>query len=275
LSFLWALIVLCSSHAGASMQSVNAVLIATHDHPVDSATQAIIDRASANAERVVRTERRLRNVAIASTLLMGAILLALYRRHRTATQLHQALTRAHEQLKARSAELYHASVTDALTGLKNRRFIMTELENCLNPRKQSLAIAMIDLDHFKSINDQYGHNAGDVVLSRVAQMIQAELPPDVQVARIGGEEFLLLISDRTESEARELLDRIRVSVQSTSIALDSGQIFVSVSFGYCYLSRDQNASMTKLLSSADDALYRAKGKGRNRIESAEVSLAER
>lgn len=167
--------------------------------------------------------------------------------------------------------------TDELTGLLNRRFFMRAAdEECHRMRRtqRTAAVAILDIDFFKEVNDLYGHAAGDKVLKAIAQIAHAELRgPFDKLGRWGGEEFVVLLSDVTVENARIVCDRLRSRIQSALIEAGQYQVCVTASFGFCMLSSGSNVMLA--IEAADRALYEAKRLGRNRVEMAEYAqLAE-
>ena len=130
-----------------------------------------------------------------------------------------------------------------------------------------LALIMADLDNFKDANDRYGHLAGDVVLAEISRRLRALLRVSDSIGRYGGEEFVILAPGCTPDAASLLAERFRLSISSTPIALASERIVVTMSFGVAATSDMSRAS--GLLRSADEALYRAKNSGKNRVNAAE------
>ncbi len=151
---------------------------------------------------------------------------------------------------------------DELTGLANRRIIMAEAIE-LAGDNDDRALAMLDIDHFKSINDNYGHQVGDQVLKTIALRLRDALPDGADIGRIGGEEFLLLLPDSREGSAHTTADRIRATVRNEPIRTTAGNIDVSVSIGVAATS--QPTSREELLELADSALRQAKVGGRNAV----------
>ncbi|WGI26999.1 GGDEF domain-containing protein [Halomonas alkaliantarctica] len=183
-----------------------------------------------------------------------------------ATMLHQ------EQLRTfmASQQLEHNALTDALTDLPNRRSMQTQLQaewSRAKRDKRCFAVLMADLDHFKAVNDQYGHEIGDEVLTILASRFTATLRGGDWVARWGGEEFLLLVSDATTTSALAVAEKVRRSVAEPVFATSAGNLAITVSLGVA-LHR-QNESIDEVISRADKALYRAKQEGRNRAVLAE------
>jgi diguanylate cyclase (GGDEF)-like protein len=155
---------------------------------------------------------------------------------------------------------------DGLTGLFNRRYLDQRLlQEFARARRGShpFTLLLFDLDHFKRVNDEYGHQAGDDVLREVARRIGKSLRAGDILARYGGEEFAIMLPDTTARGAAQPAERIRQVVAETPIATSAGELRVTVSIGYCDL-RGDHASYEKLVKDADVALYAAKEGGRNR-----------
>ena len=184
-----------------------------------------------------------------------------------------ALLSAQDALRQANAELVQLAQTDGLTGLANRRRFIECLASEAE-RPQTLALLIIDVDHFKAINDQFGHVAGDTCLRMVAQIIAG--PPTSQallVARLGGEEFGVLVADVTPDQAKGIAEAIRQALaQAPWRAVDAQLRGATVSIGLCCGRGPLNGDA--LYASADEALYAAKRNGRDRIETAVLSTAE-
>lgn len=183
-------------------------------------------------------------------------------------KVHLKIKHLQDDLKRSNELLLELSNTDHLTGLFNRRFLMECLDKEVQRarRKDGLvAILMLDIDHFKRINDTYGHLQGDVVLQKVALHIQKELRSYDIAARYGGEEFVTILPDTTLKEAFNVADRIRLSVQSMRFAGDLSNERVTVSLGVAVFPAPGLNDIDSLLRAADDALYHAKERGRNRV----------
>jgi diguanylate cyclase (GGDEF)-like protein len=166
------------------------------------------------------------------------------------------------------AETWRLSITDPLTGVFNRREYIRRLEEHLLRAKrygESLAVVFLDLDHFKSLNDRYGHDAGDLALQQVAEALRRAMRDNDTVARIGGEEFAVLLDRADLSEAIVAAERLRVAIESARLDLGCEPIQrVTVSGGIAVYPDDGLDAKT-LLRRADTALYDAKSGGRNRI----------
>ncbi|MFN7957969.1 MAG: GGDEF domain-containing protein [Holophagaceae bacterium] len=163
--------------------------------------------------------------------------------------------------------LLDLSTKDPLTGLSNRSSTLAELQNRFGLSQRygrPLSVVVCDLDHFKQVNDTYGHGGGDFVLRTFGERLAATLREADLAGRIGGEEFLMVLPETDLSGARPFAERLRRSIAGTPIALASGGLSVTCSLGIAErIAEDQNAG--QLLARADAALYRAKGGGRNQV----------
>jgi diguanylate cyclase (GGDEF)-like protein len=178
------------------------------------------------------------------------------------------LAAAHESLLYKNAELEELSVTDALTGLHNRRYLMDTLTREFEQRARNgrvFTLLMADLDHFKRINDTYGHPAGDAVLMYAARVFREEIRSVDLAARFGGEEFTLLLIDSDLENSRAVAERIRARIATNGIAFDGVTIPVTISIGLAQVASDPHDTPADLISRADAALYAAKDGGRNRV----------
>lgn len=163
--------------------------------------------------------------------------------------------------------LEHLSHHDALTGLLNRRAIELLLDREVQRLQrfgESFTVLMVDIDHFKRINDRMGHAAGDAVLCAVAQTLQAQAREVDRVARYGGEEFCVLLPHTEHEGAIQAAERLRDAVTQICIPWDDQMISVTVSTGMA-VALDTKEHLRSLLRRADEALYRAKAEGRNRV----------
>lgn len=169
------------------------------------------------------------------------------------------------------------SRTDALTGLHNRRSIMEALDQEIarSARQGSaLSVVILDLDHFKRINDTWGHPAGDQVLRESARVLRQSVRETDLVGRYGGEEFMVILPGAGLREAEGVLERCRQKLAETQIVTETNDLLrVSASFGLVCDETGGDLAAQILIKGADDALYRAKENGRNRIESSLMSAA--
>tara|TARA_Y100001968_G_scaffold203684_1_gene187019 strand:+ start:15035 stop:16816 length:1782 start_codon:yes stop_codon:yes gene_type:complete len=168
------------------------------------------------------------------------------------------------------ARLYEAAITDGLTGLYVRRFAMHRLREELRRARRygnELTVVMCDIDHFKQVNDNYGHPAGDAVLIKVAEIISGQLRTEVDVAgRFGGEEFLLVLPETRLSSGVVAAERLRSVIEATEIELSDGRaVSVTMSFGLAQFDVKSGEQADAVIARADAALYESKESGRNRI----------
>lgn len=187
-------------------------------------------------------------------------------------RVHLKIKNLQDDLKRTNELLLELSNTDHLTGLFNRRYLMESLgkEVQRSLRKGgNLSLIILDIDHFKQVNDQYGHLQGDIVLQKVALLLQKELRAYDTAARYGGEEFIAVLPDARLDEAIFVADRVRTSVQANRFSGELSKLSLTISLGVAMFSKQTCKSEDDFIKLADDALYRAKSNGRNRVESAE------
>jgi diguanylate cyclase (GGDEF)-like protein len=207
-------------------------------------------------------------------ILIGAVLLLAWSIHFYRTlKIRQQNQRLEAEVSHRTAELREANAklkaaahSDYLTGLNNRMAFVSGFEakhRELSQGRKNSTIVMADIDHFKLINDQYGHAAGDEVLRQVSQIMQAMIREDDLMARWGGEEFIFYF-DRMDAENTErLIERIRQKIETSEISFEEQVIPVTLTFGVCQHKTGQ--SLNDCINAADDALYQGKKSGRNQV----------
>jgi diguanylate cyclase (GGDEF)-like protein len=206
------------------------------------------------------------NAATACALAMLVSTL-LWRRYVQAELLQRALADTNRQLEQQRAELETLATRDPLTGLFNRREFVHRAQQALAQAQrhdQALAVLMVDLDHFKSINDRFGHPVGDEVLRQVTYLMLQSVRQTDCLARLGGEEFALLLPCTPASNALHLADKLRQKLADTPVAPLGEPI--TASLGLSCLTTGKPLTLDTLLQRADQALYRAKDLGRNRTE---------
>jgi len=162
-------------------------------------------------------------------------------------------------------EQRHFAMTDPLTGLLNRRAMLSNAERMLRRHKVTdtpVALLVLDLDHFKTVNDRFGHDAGDRVLVRFAALLGANVRPTDQVYRLGGEEFCCMLPGITAEKALAVAGRICTELETAQIAVPGGAVRVTVSVGVAS-TEDAGYEFDELLAAADAAVYEAKARGRN------------
>ncbi len=182
----------------------------------------------------------------------------------TVSMAHYLLT----QWRSREATILHLSQTDALTGLYNRRTAHLHLLSLLQESQgMPISAVIVDLDHFKHINDQFGHLIGDRALRCAAQSLRSNLRNEDLIARFGGEEFLIIFKGLGCHSAGRIAERCRQQLEQLNIQDETGQrVPVTASFGVACMLSEAHADPDEVLRQADHALYEAKSGGRNRVE---------
>lgn len=176
-----------------------------------------------------------------------------------------------QRWREREQEIRELSITDSLTGLMNRRSILGHLnleQDKCDKHGHPLAVLMVDLDHFKQINDTWGHGVGDDVLKLAASALKETVRNTDFVGRYGGEEFLVVLPGLDQEHAKRLSERIREAIADIEYCVESGnqQLSITASLGLCCCSERNKISASDLIRLADMALYRAKDTGRDRLE---------
>lgn len=183
-------------------------------------------------------------------------------------KVHLEIKALQDKLREANELLLKISYTDHLTGLYNRRHLMEILDKEFMRAKRNrnaFSLVILDADHFKRINDKYGHQAGDSVLAVIASVFRKELRCYDTAARYG-EEFIALLPDSNAEEAARVAERIRKAIESTTFTGDKAGLSVTVSLGVAQYPSEGVDSVETLIREADKALYRAKVNGRNRVE---------
>jgi two-component system, cell cycle response regulator len=177
-----------------------------------------------------------------------------------------------ESQEALLRQLYDASVTDALTGAANREHFDAQLRAELSyarRHKTDLSLVLFDVDHFKKVNDTYGHPVGDHVLVQIAATVRREVRNEDVFARYGGEEFALVLRGIDIAGARAVGERLRVKISQFRIPLENGEFGVTVSMGCASLATLADQTPEALILASDQRLYAAKRGGRNRVVAAD------
>ncbi len=187
----------------------------------------------------------------------------------TVWQQYAKATLLQRQLTARNAELQYLAQHDMLTGLFNRRHFTHEAEAELARAARAhrcTSILIADVDFFKKINDRYGHPVGDVVLQQVAQIFTSCVRATDMVARLGGEEFIVLMPNTGQAGAMALAQKLRAGLELKALSVAHHTIAVTMSIGVSELAAGHSGAFEILYAAADQALYTAKAQGRNRVE---------
>jgi two-component system cell cycle response regulator len=177
------------------------------------------------------------------------------------------------EIEIKNALLQELALTDPLTGLPNRRAIedWAARQLCGAARYDfPFWVALADLDHFKTVNDTHGHDAGDTVLKAFSQILKRRSRRSDICGRIGGEEFLFVLTHATQEDAVRVIDCIRAELEATKFNFDGNSLKVTASFGLAGFVGTRPPDFNRLVAQADTALYSAKRRGRNRIEVAET-----
>ncbi|HEU0152326.1 MAG TPA: GGDEF domain-containing protein [Arenimonas sp.] len=196
------------------------------------------------------------------TIYLGLVMVRSYRDYQAQLDLYESVRTQRDQFETLSR-------VDPLTGLANRRYFSGALEHLLGEsrqRQQPLSMLVMDLDHFKVVNDELGHDAGDVCLARFAdRMREVFHAPGVHLARLGGEEFGVLLPGLDARAAADVAERMRASLEQAPLQLREGPLLITVSIGVASLAPASEAEGTDLYRAADRAMYQAKTDGRNRV----------
>ena len=183
-------------------------------------------------------------------------------------RLQEEIEERERELMEANERLRHMSQTDALTGLENRRHIETRLEEMFEHAKrlgEPFSCVMVDLDKFKSVNDEYGHQAGDAVLKQLAKILKLEVREIDHAGRYGGEEFILLLTGTVLDAAVTFAERCRKAIEDHTFTFEGGTLKRTASFGVAGWPHPRISNCDGLVKAADDALYVAKETGRNRV----------
>ncbi|QRY82212.1 GGDEF domain-containing protein [Pseudomonas sp. PDNC002] len=205
---------------------------------------------------------------------IGVILsLILWHGHVRNLRQRKFLRQQRLELEEKNRQLEYLAGHDPLTGLFNRRQFdqLVDMELSRAARQPApISLLMVDLDHFKFINDRYGHPLGDEVIRHTASLLRNHTRNGDSVARLGGEEFLLLLPDTSQPQARLIAEKVRRLLEETPLPMKDGLLYLTASFGIACLDSGVPGTYACLYAAADKALYRAKASGRNRVEVIEV-----
>ncbi|MCB1049995.1 MAG: GGDEF domain-containing protein [Acidobacteria bacterium] len=180
---------------------------------------------------------------------------------------YKRLIKAKEEIETLNKEMYHLAVYDSLTQIYNRHYLMDQLTKEFAKASRyltPLALIMMDLDFFKAINDEFGHQAGDKVLSTLASRLKKEIRQQDTLGRYGGEEFLLILPGIDIHQATRVAQKMLELTSNKAFSFEKNQIPVTLSIGVAAL-HSSCANAEALLKNADRALYKAKNQGRNQL----------
>ena len=185
----------------------------------------------------------------------------------TAEEIYNAreqIKQAHKQLEIQKEELRLLAITDPLTGAYNRRYLMSFIEEQSAVRNENLSLLMMDIDHFKSVNDTFGHHAGDIALKAFTDLCMARLPEDAILGRLGGEEFAMALPGIALQQATDIAEGIRQETSELTCREGPDNFGITVSVGVSCIKNAKKVGVD-LISHADTALYKAKETGRNQV----------
>jgi two-component system cell cycle response regulator len=174
-------------------------------------------------------------------------------------------------------ELYRLAIIDALTGLHNKRHLLDYLEREVTRStrlKRPLSVILLDIDHFKGINDTLGHLAGDLTLRELATRLRSEICGDEMLARYGGEEFAAVLTETDLGEAIRIAERFREAASSQPFTFEDHRFHVTISLGVFSMRGGESFDPQELIRQADTLLYRAKREGRDRVIAASQSVED-
>ncbi|MBB2933109.1 diguanylate cyclase (GGDEF)-like protein [Amycolatopsis bartoniae] len=183
---------------------------------------------------------------------------------RAEPSIPEQLRREVDRLRRERAEAREESLRDALTAVYNRRYLDQRLEDLLSDARKPVAVALVDIDLFKNVNDTFGHVVGDQVLRRVAELLREGLPSHAFCARYGGEEFMLVLPAVQPDAAVRIAELARARIAEHPWSALCEGLAVTISVGLAYQSGEMSANRRQVLE-ADDLLYAAKHAGRNRV----------
>lgn len=177
------------------------------------------------------------------------------------------------EIETKNRLLKELALTDSLTGLPNRRAIEDWAKRQLSGAARygfPFWVALADLDHFKTVNDSHGHDAGDTVLKAFSEILKRNSRQSDICGRMGGEEFLFILTHATEENVKKVINRVREELEGTKFAIDGKSFTVTASFGVAGFVGTRAPDFNRLVAQADTGLYLAKRRGRNRVELAET-----
>ncbi len=209
-----------------------------------------------------------RSHSFSGTLMGLAAACVMWQQYATATRLRHALTASNQDLQQKQDELLYLARHDPLTGLHNRRAFLQQAEQELHRAQRygtETGLLVADLDLFKQVNDLHGHPAGDAVLAAFAAVLKAQLRESDLAARLGGEEFIVLLPATGREGTLATAHKIRQGMAQHAVPYQGKKLFVTVSVGASNTRAGENAEVDSLYAQADRALYSAKKQGRDRV----------
>jgi len=241
--------------AGEGKQAIDAILTALDEF--EAVERTLLDQRRAAEDRATRAAELYQYLLC----VVGLVLLVV------GVVVANALRRSWAREAAAHEELRQRATTDELTGLANRRELLASLDRMMASARRSgrpLSVAILDIDHFKRVNDRFGHIAGDEVIRRVAQMAVEVMRNEDLVGRLGGEEYVIVLPDTDAGQAMLACERLRKAIAATQVMLPEGTVLqVTLSSGIAAFNPEDDR--TSLIARADEALYAAKNGGRDQV----------
>ena len=253
---------------GASAVSLVVYLRPTTSALVFAATYALFFFAMGSTQSQPEQLLSNRINGLAAVGMAWALSVSLWRNHTTITLQQAQLEATNAELQQKQKDLQRLTRLDGLTGLYNRTtFVELTRQELARAQRQgsSTTILLLDLDHFKRVNDTWGHPAGDAVLKNVANTATAAVRATDLVGRLGGEEFIILLPATSLEAGRKLAEKLRASLENSPTAWQQTHIKHTASIGVASTTAAENRDFDDLYNVADKALYNAKEKGRNRV----------
>jgi diguanylate cyclase (GGDEF)-like protein len=210
--------------------------------------------------------------------LSKRMILLVERLQKAEDRLAGPMRRRSDDIEKKSDMLAEAATTDPLTNVLNRRGLEIRLNKAVQAAvvdATPITVMMIDVDHFKAVNDDYGHLVGDQVLAVLGNTLMDGRRSDDLIGRWGGEEFLVVLPDCNESDGHQIGDSIRAAIEALSFPTDKGELKITASIGACTMRLSENSersvdeSVIDIVATADSRLYVAKESGRNRVVSSD------
>ena len=199
---------------------------------------------------------------------LGRLAVAISRMGEEISRQQDELIQKNDELVSANRELEELSTLDPLTGLYNRRYLIQTLEleyGRVMRYGHDLSVLLVDVDFFKLVNDRYGHLCGDMVLNEIARILKETVRSTDIVARYGGEEIVVLLFETDREEAVSIAEKLRYEVESCEIIYENTSISITVSIGCATYSKRNYKDPMQLLAAADNAMYKAKSSGRNKV----------
>ena len=187
--------------------------------------------------------------------------------------MNRDIDKATKKLQSMNRHLYDISSKDYLTSLANRRYFTNYLNKVINQdKKENIGLILIDIDKFKFINDEYGHETGDLALKHLSKTLKNLTRKGNLVSRLGGDEFVVYIKDSTDDMLTAIAEIFRMAIQEKPITVKGERINLTLSIGTVNHINDEELTVEKLLRLADNAMYASKQTGRNKVTSYRLKI---